>query len=248
MAEQKTSEVYVGDGYTIERKSVETLLIRVMPGAVLPTKPWETGYVIVPWQDATFMRVTLSEGKVIKQEPVPHKAHEPFYVEPQAKGHTLVMQNIGGKMGIFQKIVIPEYPEPTAPQAEILPRQDLIINSVVSGKLTATKFQVEVATVLDQWAIGLGFRDDIKPENGMLFDWGKPLRFAMNAKYMKFSVDRAYIGKDGKIFYMSRQIIQGDDKPEDAGKPARAVLELKAGTLDMIQAKIDDKVDHKIFP
>jgi uncharacterized membrane protein (UPF0127 family) len=108
-------------------------------------------------------------------------------------------------------------------------------------------FAVEMARTPAEQARGLMFRRELPEGQGMLFDFRRdqPLEFWMKNTFI--SLDMIFIRGDGTI-----ERIVPDTQPlsEDrisSGGPARAVLEVIAGTARKLGIVAGDRVAHPIF-
>lgn len=92
-------------------------------------------------------------------------------------------------------------------------------------------FSVELATTEDERLIGLGGRDALCPDCGMLFVFGHPDRYGFWMKDMRFPLDILWI-KDDKIVFIASKISPDFSQSIQPPVSADKVLELNAGTAD----------------
>jgi uncharacterized membrane protein (UPF0127 family) len=108
-------------------------------------------------------------------------------------------------------------------------------------------FAVEMALTPEEQAKGLMFRRELPEGQGMLFDFRRdqPLEFWMKNTFI--SLDMIFIRGDGVI---ERVVPDTPPLSEDrisSGGPARAVLEVIAGTARKLGIAVGDHVAHPIF-
>lgn len=106
---------------------------------------------------------------------------------------------------------------------------------LVSMRVGDTTVQAEVARTAEQQHLGLGERDSLPADHGMLFVFPNPDRYQFWMKGMRFPLDFLWIGDDGTVREVTAsapaQPGVADDKlplyrPQDA---VRYVLEVNAG-------------------
>lgn len=108
-------------------------------------------------------------------------------------------------------------------------------------------FTVEMAVNPKQRAQGLQNRRSLAPSAGMLFDFGRPQPVAMWMKNTYLSLDMLFIDNDGKVINIGRQTEPLSLRAIQSRAPARAVLEIAAGTAARLGLKPGDRVIHGIF-
>ncbi len=108
-------------------------------------------------------------------------------------------------------------------------------------------FTVEMAISPDQQMIGLMFRPEVKPDEGMLFDWGAPRPSSMWMRNTITSLDMIFIEADGRIRRIAERTVPRSLTPIDSNGPVRATLELAAGTAERLDLRVGDRVLHRIF-
>src|SRR5690606_8407415 len=91
-------------------------------------------------------------------------------------------------------------------------------------------------------AKGLMFRQEMAPDHGMLFDFGReqPVTFWM--KNTPLSLDMIFIHADGTIYRIARDVAPMSERLTPSGAPVRYVLEVVAGTGARIGAEPGDHV------
>jgi uncharacterized membrane protein (UPF0127 family) len=104
---------------------------------------------------------------------------------------------------------------------------------------------VEVATTPAQRGYGLMFRKELPPDSGMLFLYPKEGEISMWMKNTFIALDMLFIDKSGAIVHIAEGAVPQslDIIPSEA--PAKAVLEVPAGTAQRLSIKEGDRV---IYP
>lgn len=108
-------------------------------------------------------------------------------------------------------------------------------------------FSVELALTPQQQARGLQKRRTLPADAGMLFDFGAPRRVSMWMKDTYIPLDMLFIGADGRIAAIARDTEPLSLETISPAAPARAVLELNAGTAARLGIDVGDRIDHPIF-
>lgn len=104
-------------------------------------------------------------------------------------------------------------------------------------------FRVEVADTQIEQEQGLGERDSLPANHGMLFDFKKNDKWQMWMLKMRFNIDIAWLDETGKIVYI-RENLTPDTFPNVfiPDTEARYVLEVNAGSLQAAGVKLGDTV------
>lgn len=131
----------------------------------------------------------------------------------------------------------------TGPQPR-LPTENLVI---VTRDGTRHRFTVEMALDPEQQRVGLMFRQSVKPDEGMLFDWGAPRDSAMWMRNTVTSLDMVFISADGRINRIAERTVPLSLATVESRGPVRATLELAAGTAERLGLRVGDKVEQRIF-
>lgn len=111
----------------------------------------------------------------------------------------------------------------------------------------ARRFAVELAETPRAVERGLMYRKSLPEGQGMLFDFGSEQPINMWMKNTFIPLDMIFIGADGRV----RRIVE-NTKPLStrlipSGEPARAVLEINAGTARRLGIAPGDLVSHPLF-
>lgn len=141
---------------------------------------------------------------------------------------------------------------PAAPRAQPgvdqpqprLPTEPLVIET---ARGATHRFTVEMALAPDQQMIGLMFRPQVAPDEGMLFDWGVPRESAMWMRNTIASLDMVFIRADGRINRIAERTVPQSLNTIESRGPVRATLELAAGTAARLDLRPGDLVRQRIF-
>jgi uncharacterized membrane protein (UPF0127 family) len=125
-----------------------------------------------------------------------------------------------------------------------LPTEPLVI---VTRDGREHRFTVEMALTPEQQMIGLMFRTEVKPDEGMLFDWGSPRESTMWMRNTLVSLDMVFIAADGRIHRIAERTVPLSLATISSQGPVRATLELAAGTAERLNLRPGDRVLHPIF-
>ena len=125
-----------------------------------------------------------------------------------------------------------------------LPTEPLVI---VTRDGRRHAFTVEMAVQPEQQMIGLMFRPEVKPDEGMLFDWGAPRESAMWMKNTITSLDMLFIAQDGRVHRIAERTVPQSLATVASNGPVRATLELAAGVTERLDIRAGDRVLHRIF-
>ncbi|MGY4803287.1 DUF192 domain-containing protein [Teichococcus aerofrigidensis] len=132
----------------------------------------------------------------------------------------------------------PEGPQPR------LPTEPLVI---VTRDGQRHAFDVEMALTPEQQTVGLMFRPEVRPDEGMLFDWGQPRESAMWMRNTIASLDMLFIAADGRIHRIAERTVPRSLATIESRGAVRAVLELAAGTAERLNLRPGDRVLQRIF-
>jgi uncharacterized membrane protein (UPF0127 family) len=125
-----------------------------------------------------------------------------------------------------------------------LPTEPLVIATRDGRRLP---FTVEMAVAPEHQMIGLMFRPEVKPDEGMLFDWGTPRESSMWMRNTITSLDMVFIAADGRIHRIAERTVPLSLATVSSGGPVRATLELGAGVTERLDIRAGDRVLHRIF-
>lgn len=105
----------------------------------------------------------------------------------------------------------------------------------IEGPGAVGTIDVDVATTEAQSERGLGYRDALAPDAGMIFDLHQTRRTEFWMKGMRFALDMVWIDADKRVAGVTADVQPQPDAPDDqlrrysSDVPVRYVLELNAG-------------------
>lgn len=108
-------------------------------------------------------------------------------------------------------------------------------------------FSVEMATTEQEKETGLMYRKELADGKGMLFDFNPEQEVSMWMKNTYVSLDMIFIGADGRILRIAENTEPLSTKIISSKGPARAVLEVVAGTAQKYGIRPGDRVGHPLF-
>jgi uncharacterized membrane protein (UPF0127 family) len=106
---------------------------------------------------------------------------------------------------------------------------------VIQLRHDGATLRVEVASTAEQRALGLGDRDSLDADAGMLLDLQQTRRASIWMKGMRFPLDIIYIREDGSVSSVTadvppeRGVADADLRMYPSEEPVRYVLEVNAG-------------------
>ena len=118
---------------------------------------------------------------------------------------------------------------------------------VIETSTGRQEFKVEVASTPLQWEQGLMFRQNLAPDAGMLFDFKAVAPMSMWMKNTFIPLDMVFIDAQGRVINIAERTVPQSLEPVSAAAPARAVLELNAGTASRLGIRPGDRVLFPIF-
>lgn len=108
-------------------------------------------------------------------------------------------------------------------------------------------FAVEMAKTDEERATGLMYRKELPEGRGMLFDFAPEQNISMWMKNTFIPLDMIFIRGDGRILRIAENTEPQSLKTIPSGGPARAVLEVIAGTAKKFGIAPGDRVAHPLF-
>ncbi|MCK1734737.1 DUF192 domain-containing protein [Bradyrhizobium sp. 138] len=108
-------------------------------------------------------------------------------------------------------------------------------------------FSVEMATTAEEKETGLMYRKELADGKGMLFDFNPEQEISMWMKNTYVSLDMIFIRADGRILRIAENTEPMSTKIISSRGPARAVLEVVAGTAQKYGIRPGDRVGHPLF-
>ena len=118
---------------------------------------------------------------------------------------------------------------------------------VIETQAGPVRFAVELAATAAARTRGLQHRSHLADNAGMLFDFETPQPVAMWMKDTYVPLDMLFIDNDGRITRVVEDTLPMSLTVIRSGGPARAVLELVAGTARLYGIRPGDRVRHSIF-
>jgi uncharacterized membrane protein (UPF0127 family) len=119
--------------------------------------------------------------------------------------------------------------------------------AIVTRDGTRHAFRVEMAIDPQQQMVGLMFREQVGPEEGMLFDWGAPRESAMWMRNTLVPLDMLFITADGRVHRIAERTVPHSLASIESRGPVRATLELAGGTAERLGIRVGDRVHQRIF-
>jgi uncharacterized membrane protein (UPF0127 family) len=108
-------------------------------------------------------------------------------------------------------------------------------------------FSVEMATTEQEKQTGLMYRKELADGKGMLFDFNPEQEISMWMKNTYVSLDMIFIRADGRILRIAENTEPLSTRIVSSQGPARAVLEVVAGTAQKYGIRPGDRVGHPLF-
>lgn len=108
-------------------------------------------------------------------------------------------------------------------------------------------FSVEMATTDEEKQTGLMYRKELADGKGMLFDFNPEQEVSMWMKNTYVSLDMIFIRADGRILRIAENTEPLSTRIISSRGPARAVLEVVAGTAQKYGIRPGDRVGHALF-
>ncbi len=106
---------------------------------------------------------------------------------------------------------------------------------------------VELALTPAQQAQGVMFRPEMAADAGMLFVHPRPRLLTMWMRNTLIPLDMVFAGPDGTVIHVVERTIPLSAKTISSRKPAKAVLELNAGTVARLGIRPGDRLVHPML-
>ncbi len=117
----------------------------------------------------------------------------------------------------------------------------------IATKAGVRVFTVEVARTDEERRTGLMHRRHLPEGRGMLFDFSPPQEISMWMKNTYIPLDMIFIDADGRILRIAEDTEPESTRIISSRGPARAVLEVIAGTARKYGIAAGDRVGHPLF-
>ncbi len=108
------------------------------------------------------------------------------------------------------------------------------------------RIKVFVADNFARQLVGLMYRESLKPDEGMLFVFGRESRWGIWMMDMRFSIDIVWMDRDGKVVNIKKDAQPCksvlDCETHRPSKDSRYVLELAAGGVSRYRIKVGDSI------
>ena len=108
-------------------------------------------------------------------------------------------------------------------------------------------FRVELARTAAERSQGLMYRRNLAADRGMLFLYPVPQPVGMWMKNTYIPLDMLFIADDGRISHIAANTTPHSEATISSNGPARAVLELNAGTAERLGIEVGDRVEHPLL-
>jgi hypothetical protein len=119
-----------------------------------------------------------------------------------------------------------------------------LVAETVTGR---HRFTVEMAISPTETARGLMFRTAMPQDEGMLFDFGRDEIVTMWMRNTILPLDMVFIDREGRVASIAERTTPFSEAVISSRVPARAVLEVNAGTVRRIGLRVGDRVRNVIF-
>lgn len=146
-------------------------------------------------------------------------------------------------VGLFAAVMITQFIQSSWADTVHFEQTPLIIHTT-NGDVA---FQVELASTMESRRQGLMFREQLAPNEGMLFVYNEARTVAMWMKNTLISLDMLFITDEGVIARIEANTVPLSLRAISSDGPVRAVLELNGGTVEAFAIQPGDRVSHKAF-
>jgi len=134
---------------------------------------------------------------------------------------------------------------PAAAAAEVTWETDSLVIETAAGE--RHHFTVELALTSEQQARGLMHRESLAEDAGMLFVYPRDRMISMWMRNTLISLDMLFLDRRGRIVRIAERTTPLSEATISSGRPARAVLEVPAGTARRLGLATGDRVLHQAF-
>lgn len=117
----------------------------------------------------------------------------------------------------------------------------------IETKTGVQRFVVEIADEQEEREVGLMFRENLPPDQGMLFDFGTDRLVTMWMRNTPLSLDMVFIDRSGTVILVAENTTPFSTDIISSREPVRYVLELNAGVASGNGIHSGDKVRHPLL-
>ncbi len=117
-------------------------------------------------------------------------------------------------------------------------------NKINKIKIGGSEFKAEIVNTPEKLERGLGNRENICDNCGMLFIFPKSEKHSFWMKGMRFGIDVVWINGN-EVVYIEKDVPFGYGKVMNPEKQSDKVLEIKGGTAERVGIKVGDVVEFK---
>lgn len=130
----------------------------------------------------------------------------------------------------------------SVPVAKIIAEKISEMQQAERGVIGETTISLDIADNEEERKLGLGGRESMPKNHGMLFVFDEYAEHGIWMKDMKFSLDIVWLNEYSEVIYIERNV-SPDTFPKVFGpkKPSRHVIEFNAGFLERNNIKIGDR-------
>lgn len=130
----------------------------------------------------------------------------------------------------------------SVPAAKIIAEKISDAQSFERGVIGETSISLDMVDTESERRLGLGGRESMPKNHGMLFVFEENAEHGIWMKDMKFSIDIVWLNEYSEVIYIERNISPSTfPKVFGPQKPSRYVIEFNAGFLERNNIKIGDK-------
>lgn len=113
-----------------------------------------------------------------------------------------------------------------------------------SDDIAKARFSIEIARTGTEHSRGLMFRTDLPDDRGMLFVFPNERPRAFWMRNTPTPLDIVYADANGRIISIAANTVPFSTQPIPSDGPAQYVLELLAGTSQMLNIGVGDRLMH----
>jgi uncharacterized membrane protein (UPF0127 family) len=121
------------------------------------------------------------------------------------------------------------------------------VNEIQYVKIGNQEVKVDLALSEIEKNKGLGGRESLLEDEGMLFVFDETGKYSFWMKDMKFAIDIIWIGENKEIIYIKKnatpESYPESFEPENPTRDTKYVLEVSAGFSEKNNLKIGDKIE-----